>query len=332
MTVSSGAPTLKFLHLMNTHPPYVFDQTCNYAGRQQDKTRENFSIQVKCSLDSFVMLLDSLKARNLYDKTAIILLADHGNYGIESTRTSIKGSPAKVVGSANPTFAIKPIGSKGPFRTAGGEIYLGDFGATLCDLIKVCSADSGISALANLTDGPVCSITIAGRTSSGRRTPLQVSRHMRIRGPVGQQDNWIKDAPIRYGQTIDFSEKGNSAKYAWSGWSQPEPWGTWSDGSVASLIMNPDKRLPGRITLLLQGFVDPGPVNATVMINEKAVGEISLSKAKPGGEFSFRIPDGALEDDRIKSGLDHCGPQKPEGARPVPRRQEVGNRIVLNAP
>ena len=312
MTVSSGAPTLKFLHLMNTHPPYVFDQACNYAGRQQDRTRENFSIQVKCSLDSFVKLLDALKARNLYDQTAIILLADHGNYGLESTRTSIVGSRAKVVGAANPTFAIKPVGSKGAFRTGGGEIYIGDFGATLCDLLKACSTEAGISAL-NEPDGRTRLFNYyRWKNEFWKASTIEGLTPYEVRGPVGRKDNWIKNASIQFGQTINFTDKGNSAAYVWTGLSQPESWGTWTDGTIASLIMTPDKRLPGRVTLQLQGFVEPGPVHATVMINEKKVGEIDLNKSKPAGEFSFPIPDEVLEDGWIKLDLVIADPKSPK--------------------
>jgi hypothetical protein len=312
MTVSPGAPTLKFLHLMNTHPPYVFDKGCNYAGRQQDRTRENFSIQVKCSLDSFVKLLEALRAHNLYDQTAIVLLADHGNYGIESTRTSIEGSRAKVVGAANPTFAIKPLGSKGGFRTAGGEIYIGDFGATLCDLLKVCSADSGISALKEPYGRTRLFNYYRWKNEFWRASTIAGLTPYEVRGPVGKKENWVKDAPIRVGQTIDFSEKGTSTLYAWTGWSQPEAWGTWSDGPIASLIMNPDKRVPSRITLQVQGFVDPGPVRASVVINEKPVGEIVLDRTKPSGEFTFNVPGEASADDTIKLDLLIGDPKSPK--------------------
>lgn len=310
--VSSGAPTLKFLHLMNTHPPYVFDRACNYAGRQQDRTRENFSIQVKCSLDSFVKLLDALKARALYDRTAIILLADHGNYGLESTRTSITGDRAKLVGAANPTFAIKPIGSKGAFRTGGGEIYIGDFGATLCDLLKVCSTEAGVSALSEPYGRTRLFNYYRWKNEFWKASTIAGLTPYEVRGPVGGKDNWIKEAPIRVGETVDFSEKGNSVIYTWTGWSQPEPWGTWTTSSIASLVMNPDKKLPGRVTLQVQGFVEPGPVHATVMINEKKVGEIALNKSKPAGEFSFRIPDEALEDDWVKLDLVIADPKSPK--------------------
>lgn len=312
VTVSSGAPTLKFLHLMNTHPPYVFNQACGYAGKQQDKNRENFSIQVKCSLDSFVKLLEALKAKNLYDKTAVILLADHGNYGIESTRTTITGGPAKVVGAANPTFTIKPIGSKGEFRKGRGEIYIGDFGATLCDLLKVCSAETGATALSEPYGRTRLFNYYRWKNEFWKSSTISGLTPYEIRGPVGREDNWVKDAPIQFGQTIDFSEKGNSTKYTWTGWSEPEPWGTWTDGSVATLVMRPDKKLPGRITLKLQGFVSEGPVNATVVINEKTVGEIALSKSNPGGEFSFNIPDEAQKDAQIKLDLVIDNPRNPK--------------------
>jgi hypothetical protein len=312
MTTSSDAPTLKFLHLMNTHPPYVFNDTCNYAGGQQDRTRENFRIQVKCSLDTFAELLAALKAHDIYDQTAIILLADHGNPGIESTRSPIEGSRAKLVGAANPTFAIKPVGSRGAFRAAGGEIYIGDFGATLCDLTKVCSAEAGISALKEPTGRTRLFNNYRWKNEFWRTSTIAGLTSYEVHGPIGRRENWIKDAPIKVGQTVDFGEKGASTMYVWNGWAQPEPWGTWSDGPVASLVMNPDKRVPSRVTLQVQGFVTPGPVQAAVVINDKKVGDIVLTSAKPSGQFSFDIPAEALADGSIKLDLLITNPQSPK--------------------
>ncbi len=312
MTVTSDRPTLKFLHLMNTHPPYVFGKGCGYVGRQLGSSRENFTIQVRCALSQFAGLLEALKARGIYDQTAIVLMADHGNYGVESTRTTIKGDRAKVVGAANPTFAIKPVGSKGAFRTAGGEIHIGDFGATLCDLLQVCSADLGISALKEPYGRTRVFNYYRWKNEFWRSSNIEGLITYEVNGPLGRKENWVRDAPIRIGETIDFTKKGTAQSYAWTGFSQPEDWGTWTNGTVASLVMNPDKRVPSDITFQVVTFMSPGPVRATVVIDEKTVGDIVLDNAKPGGEFTFKIPDEALEDGSIKLDFLIADPKSPK--------------------
>lgn len=312
MTVTSDVPTLKFLHLMNTHPPYVFNRDCGYAGGQLDRSRENFSIQVRCSVERFAELLNAMKAHGIYDQTTIILLADHGNYGIESTRTEIKGSRAKIVGAANPTFAIKPVGAKGPIRTAGGEIYIGDFGATLCDLLKACTVENGVSALQEPYGRTRLFNYYRWKNEFWKTSSISGLTPYEIRGPLGRKENWVKDAPIRVGQTIDFGGSGAGLPYLWNGFSQPEDLGTWTDGAVATLVMNPDQRVPSSITLHVVGFVNAGAVRATVAVDEKSVGEIVLDKAKPEGNFTFRIPDEALEDGAIKVDFAIAEPRSPK--------------------
>jgi hypothetical protein len=312
VSVNSDVPTLKFLHLMNTHPPYVFTDTCGYGGRQLDRTRENFTIQVRCSLEKFVAVLQALKANNLYDQTAIILLADHGNYGLASTRTSVVGDRAKVVGAANPAFAIKPVGSKGPFKTAGGEIQLADFGATLCDLLEACSADSGISALKE----PMGRVRIFNyykwKHEFWRATSIKGLITYEIHGPIGTKSNWVKDAPIQIGQTIDFGANGSSRAIIWDGFSSPEAVGTWTEGSVATLVMNPDKLVPSQIIVQASGFVAGGPIHATVVVDEKQVGEMVFTEKNQGGRFAFDVPEDALSDGALKVDFLIAEPRSPK--------------------
>ena len=57
VTSTSSSPTLKFIHLMTTHPPYVYEEGCRYVGQELQGSRANFATQVGCSLDNFVVLL-----------------------------------------------------------------------------------------------------------------------------------------------------------------------------------------------------------------------------------------------------------------------------------
>ena len=193
---ASDTPTLKFIHLMTTHPPYVYNAGCQYARKNLPATRENFSEQVRCSLESFVVLLNALREKNLFDRTAIVLMADHGNYQLASTRTDASKSWATIISSANPTFAIKPLGSKGPFKMGTGEVHIGDFGATLCDLLEVCEADAGTSAR-NETRGRVRVFNdYRWKHEFWQSETIPGLSTYEVKGPIGKQESWTKLAPV----------------------------------------------------------------------------------------------------------------------------------------
>jgi hypothetical protein len=310
VTVGSDKPTLKFVHLLNTHAPSVYTPECTYAGRRLDRTRENYLTQVRCSLEIFGELVQALKAREIFDQTAIILLADHGNLVVPSARTSMKGFVANIIGVANPTFAVKPIGAKGPFKTAGGEIHLSDFGATLCDLLKDCSVDRGVSAL-NEPTGRVRLFNFYRWKNEFWAAKAISMTPYEIRGPLVAETNWRRDAPIKVGETVDFGTDGSSIPFVWAGFASPEKAGTWTSDKVATLIMKPDGASRGQLQLRATGFIAGGPVRVSVLINEAAAGEMTFDKKNSEGTFTFAMPEGTMQEGTLKIDFMISEPKSP---------------------
>ncbi|MBA2432453.1 MAG: hypothetical protein H0V56_10130 [Chthoniobacterales bacterium] len=66
------------------------------------------------------------------------------------------------------------------------------------------------------------------------------------------------DHTYHYGETISFARGGDSHRFRASGWSDPEPGGTWSDSTAASLAIRlPATEVPVRLLARLRGHVHP---------------------------------------------------------------------------
>ncbi|SCB62068.1 Sulfatase [Rhizobium aethiopicum] len=131
LTTGGDRPTAKFLHVLTPHLPVVLEDDCVYAGAPIPAIREAFVRQAGCALDAFEKVLFSLKEAGLYDKTTIVLLADHGQ-AIPSIKADEPGEWQKLSGWANPLFAVKPVGSRGEMKTSSDSLWLPDIPTIIC--------------------------------------------------------------------------------------------------------------------------------------------------------------------------------------------------------
>lgn len=77
------------------------------------------------------------------------------------------------------------------------------------------------------------------------------------------------------GDTISFTSKGNATRYEAVGWSHPEEWGTWTDGSAAELRLYVKEIADGDVLLgaVVGAFVNEAQptVTAQVYVNGSAI-------------------------------------------------------------
>lgn len=78
----SDQPTYLYAHILNPHPPYLFQPDCSHRENAHEGMRdyapEKYLTQVKCLSREVIKLIDAIKER---DKNPIILIhADHGPY------------------------------------------------------------------------------------------------------------------------------------------------------------------------------------------------------------------------------------------------------------
>jgi phosphoglycerol transferase len=84
--------------------------------------------------------------------------------------------------------------------------------------------------------------------------------------------------PYQLGDTIDFSSNGHPLRFYSLGWSLPEPWGTWTSGQDARLVMQLKNYVPTGDILLsatTQAFINEvhPQLDVNIFINDTQVGQ-----------------------------------------------------------
>ncbi|MBM6593721.1 sulfatase-like hydrolase/transferase [Microvirga pudoricolor] len=138
---TSPAPTAKFLHLFNTHGPIVIDERCAYVGETIAYSRASYRTQIVCGLKALSGFLAALKREGVYDATTIVLIADHGINRIRNSRAEGPFDVATpiLMGKANPTFAFKPAGAKGPMQRSGEHNSIANVAGFICAATGDCA-------------------------------------------------------------------------------------------------------------------------------------------------------------------------------------------------
>jgi hypothetical protein len=149
--IEGGAPTFKFLHLMNTHFPLNIDEGCKLTPIRL-RTRSNFKVQARCGLDAFLRLVAFLERSSIYDSGLIILVSDHGSSLSEPSQPRALDGKIKLYSGRHarflPLFLVKPPGSRGPLRISQAPASLIDLRATICEATQTCKPPPhGVSVL-----------------------------------------------------------------------------------------------------------------------------------------------------------------------------------------
>ena len=130
ITPGGDDPVYALLHVIAPHPPIVVDADCRYLGKRLPVSTDSFDAQARCALSGVQALLDSLRALDLYDRSAIVVTSDHGLAAMTSDDHSLYGmrSPAgpldRIATDATPLLAINAL----PERRV--TLHSGDMGNT----------------------------------------------------------------------------------------------------------------------------------------------------------------------------------------------------------
>lgn len=233
--VNDSAPTARLIHLLNTHPPYMFDKACQFIGVKNRMNRRHMINQIDCGMSWFIYLLNSLKANDVYDNTMIILVADTGVGNIwADTDLSSKfaqehglkpGELGRVIGGANPVLAIKFPAARDPFSISDTQAQLTDIPKTVCSALGDCSFDSGINLYEDQETGQerVYQYYKWSNDYWGlSQIPGIVEYH--VSGPLWLQSSWTRNlsnmAPVEI-TNVTFSPRDPLEIFG-LGWGQPE--------------------------------------------------------------------------------------------------------------
>jgi hypothetical protein len=119
---------------------------------------------------------------------------------------------------------------------------------------------------------PLCGVLIDTLESGVAVVPSELGwRYLNVDMPCAAEDDLYAEQN-RYdpydSAGIDFTEKGNARRYAGSGWSVAEPWGTWTEGKTAQMQIRLPQNIrgPAQLEIDAHAFMPPGATPQTVTV------------------------------------------------------------------
>ena len=102
-------------------------------------------------------------------------------------------------------------------------------------------------------------------------------------------------------ERISFTSNGTGGQFSLYGWSDPEPWGTWSDGDAAALVLNVSNLPENDLELLIEGNAFLARQHrfqeVDIVVNKQYVATLKYDQQSNGGVRTVKIPKRlALED------------------------------------
>ncbi len=143
--VGDQRPRYKFIHLLVPHLPLVLDGGCSFLG-PRPQSRDAFIDQSACAVRVLVDFLNALRAQGAYEKSLIVVSADHGNR-FPSEVVSARFEEPQLASRAAALLLLKPPGSRGKLATSGAPVCLSDIPATIAELAGIPNQFPGRSAL-----------------------------------------------------------------------------------------------------------------------------------------------------------------------------------------
>jgi hypothetical protein len=279
LRASAARPTLRFLHLFNSHAPVRLDANCRII-EGTAWARESAIAQDRCALRHVFDLLDAYRRLDLYDRTAVVVLADHG------TGLAPDGPFGFALGHrASPLLLVKPFGSRGPVVTSHRVVGLGDLPATICSMTDACSVDMGSNILA-AAEGRAPSYPYVSYvwTNQFGADSLAFDNRFEVRGPPREIASWwrLTNLPKTRATRLEFAKSDTAGSYGF-GWSEFEVHGgrtlRWATGSESDIYLELDASRDARLGLVVSTHGEnPGQV-MSIEVNGAKAGDFPVGFA-----------------------------------------------------
>jgi hypothetical protein len=296
MTAKGHEPLYKYIHLENTHPPFVVGKDCEYAGQILPIAIENAKTQDKCALDQVIRLFEKLKQEDVYDDALIILQADHGiGLSVEMDKSGTRPSedivPSLVVGGALPLLAIKPPHRRGPLTISNAQAMLSDIPATICALLNLKHDFPGVSAfdIDPVADRERRYCYYQWRHEHWQADFLDRLDEYFIQGSVYAASSWVRGTtyfpPSITDYQIDKIDFGTveATKFKRSGWGGDEQSAdgaytfNWALGDAASIHLSIPKNNPVFLVANIASYDSGNSQNITVKLDGHVIGSWELT-------------------------------------------------------
>lgn len=259
MTVESGQPRYKFLHLVTPHAPLVSLPDCRFSGTPLEDKASAYPDQAYCVMQAVTEFLDELKSRGIYDQSLILIHGDHGG-GVPFAMNDENGDPTTsfdalyhVWGNPLPLLMIKPVQAKGTLNISNQQVQLPDIAATVADLLGLQNEFPGRSMFDPQppTRQPrMFYHSTMHRTEAANKDHFDDFTGYQISGSIFDVSSWKQvysyTAPVTnelqkysWGNKISFGSEGNYNHFQTGGWGlKSDPGPTWSVAKQASMAID----------------------------------------------------------------------------------------------
>lgn len=299
---AGGGPSAKFVHLFNSHPPATLAADCSVIA-PQPWTRPTALAQDRCALRLVGELFDRLRALGVYDKTAIVLLADHGA-GLPRPPHNQRQADAA------PLLMVKGFGASGTMRKQERPVSLTEIPNLVCRLIEDCA------------DVPAAAESVFSQYAWQHQfwylESLPIDARYRIAGSPWDPLAWrlLSDDKTPTPQ-LDFGATADAARFG-PGWWSPERGSDgrafrWVQGRVAAVDLVAPPDWSGVIELA--GFTHPGNPHQTLelLIDGQVIWQGDFEP-----KLSIRVPETARPNGAFSLGLrftQDAAPRPQDGRR-----------------
>lgn len=225
----------RLIHLTGMHPPYTMDADCQYQA--QGVTAQE---QMRGCLRLAEDYLEQLRALGVYDRSAVLILADHGTETVH-----------------RPLLLLKRPGDTGEMAVNDAPVSYADLPATYVALLT--GAQAG-TELWSIPQGQARTRLYYHESSRNNAFNLYEYSTQALSpsweeliptGRVFHGDSLEAAAPYTLGETLYFDLRATARPYLVSGFSSADFHSTWTVGESGSISL-PLARLPRSDTLTVE--------------------------------------------------------------------------------
>lgn len=245
----------RFYHLQGPHGPWTMTRDI----KRDNSGSLKHDDQAIGSLKIVYSYISKLKEQNLYDKSAIIIMADHGNHSGEAVVRS-------------PLVLIKEQNSLGKLGTSTNPVSFDNLFATIAAFIdKESAAQFGIPFMEPINNTkPRRFLSYIWNVAPPKEDVVPFLEEFNVIGNAGYTGSWNKtgktygqeqkqiDNTYKLGEIISFAKNGNSSNFIpnnlFSGWSNTENNYTWTEGNEAVLSLKNIYTKNNNIKIKLNAF------------------------------------------------------------------------------
>ena len=303
----------KYYHLNGLHRPLVLDEKLDVK-KMSYSERSSFKTQGKACLEITKLFLDKLRELGVYDKSLIIVMADHGcadypygvkleTAGLSETDDNVQKIPPHIKAAGLPMLVIKPFGAAGEeIKISDAPVSLSDLPATIFTALGVETDPAGHSAF-DLQENDTRTRKFYYYNWSGWVDGyLYHMQEYVVNGHSWLDGSWRQGGVLqpanarevyRYGTEVRFCRGGNAARYQGIGWHGPGNSYTWSREKTADLYFNvtpPTKDL--QLRLVMHPYLVPGKCDKQevhILVNHTEVKTLTITDVKEA-EYTLTIP------------------------------------------